>query len=183
MTVEGDSSGSGGRSGSKTQEEDNKTKSNNNQQQNPQPSTSGQSRDDVGKQLIDAAQNQDITKIQTLAKQRNFDPNYEAYGKDTALHKCVKYSKRTKRVENALKCVTFLVETGGSVDAEDGEGKTPLHWAVLYNDEKMIKQLIKHGADVLKEDSQGYHSISLAIRHDQDLSLRALSENKRVSLV
>ncbi|MBI2128625.1 ankyrin repeat domain-containing protein [Candidatus Woesearchaeota archaeon] len=52
------------------------------------------------------------------------------------------------------------------VNARDNGGKTPLHWAVLYTREEMVKMLIARGADVnVGIEGIGYTPLLLATEH------------------
>lgn len=51
-------------------------------------------------------------------------------------------------LKNPLNTVAFLIEKGAEVDYQNSFGKTPLFYAVGFNDTALVKLLISKGADV-----------------------------------
>ena len=56
-------------------------------------------------------------------------------------------------VESAA-AVKILADLGGleTINAIDAKGRTPIHWAAEFGQEKKVKMLIRLGADVMKRD-------------------------------
>lgn len=53
-----------------------------------------------------------------------------------------------------LDIVKFLVEHGTDVNKDDGNGRTPLSYAVYRGYENIVKYLVEHGTDINKTDKQ-----------------------------
>ncbi|MDR1366880.1 MAG: ankyrin repeat domain-containing protein, partial [Puniceicoccales bacterium] len=88
---------------------------------------------------------------------------------------CIEYAEETlQRVNYMLEALALLVNHGANINAQDDGGSTPLHWAIMpqpryFNEEnsdemlciykhlnlKLLKKLIKLGADVNIEDNDG----------------------------
>ena len=57
------------------------------------------------------------------------------------------------------------------VNAKDEYGNTALHFAVMRNDVKLMKYLLKHGARIDVKNTFGESPMSLAVEYDSDLML------------
>ena len=53
---------------------------------------------------------------------------------------------------------------GGSVNARDGEGKTPLMWAALKGHTEIFRLLLARGADPFTQDHMGYTALEAAAK-------------------
>lgn len=56
---------------------------------------------------------------------------------------------------NAVSSAEFLITNGADINCKDNQGLTPLHWAVFYNAEEMVKLLLQKGADKTIESKKG----------------------------
>ena len=50
--------------------------------------------------------------------------------------------------ESPLETIEFILKKGAPVNAFDGDGNAPLHYAVQRKDLKIVKLLVEHGADI-----------------------------------
>ena len=55
---------------------------------------------------------------------------------------------------------------GINVHARDKEDATPLHWAALFSEAKIVKVLLKAGADVNVQRKDGYTPLHLAATYN-----------------
>lgn len=85
----------------------------------------------------------------------------------TAVIQAVQGAREQKgpMIDGHKKTLHVLVENGAYLDAQDNLGRTVLHWAVLYRNEGMIKELVALGAEAEKEDTEGHTVTQFAIRH------------------
>eukprot|EP00041_Stephanoeca_diplocostata_P008457 m.125612 g.125612 ORF g.125612 m.125612 type:complete len:830 (-) comp17333_c0_seq1:1275-3764(-) len=58
--------------------------------------------------------------------------------------------------------VSALINSGVSVDIEDNDGRTPLHYACQGGDARVVQFLIDNGADVTKLDKAGQNALDFA---------------------
>jgi hypothetical protein len=70
-----------------------------------------------------------------------FQINLHDSEKETALHKAVRIAR------NNNICLE-LIASGADVNAQDDQGKTALHWAVIIDNENICRTLVAAGADV-----------------------------------
>lgn len=54
-----------------------------------------------------------------------------------------------------LDALKFLVKKGGSLDATDGQGDTPLHWAARQGHAHIIAYLVEQGAQINTQNKVG----------------------------
>jgi len=64
--------------------------------------------------------------------------------------------------------VTVLVAAGADVNARDGDGDTPLHWAAFYGHESVAGTLIERGAVVDAPNDFGVTPLDLATRQEHE---------------
>ena len=69
--------------------------------------------------------------------------------------------------------VTGCLQSGSDRNARDGNGSTPLHWAV-YNDLDVIAALLEAGADTNARDGNGETALHHAVSHAHPDVTRAL---------
>ena len=68
------------------------------------------------------------------------------------LDKILLRAAKSRKVE----LVEKLLNMGARVDAKDRNGATPLHFACKYGPLELVKLLLKHNADVNKQDRWKY---------------------------
>ncbi|CAH1793064.1 unnamed protein product, partial [Owenia fusiformis] len=76
-----------------------------------------------------------------------------------------------------LQTVKTLVKYGMSLDRQDENGKTALHWAVYHRDVQLIKEFIKLGASPLIDDGKGQNVLHFALRVGADDVLETIIEH------
>ncbi|KAG2701414.1 hypothetical protein I3843_06G039900 [Carya illinoinensis] len=79
---------------------------------------------------------------------------------------------REGEVDNLLKCI----EGGISVNLRDGEGRTPLHWAVDRGHLNITELLIKSNADVNAKDDDGQTPLHYAVTCEREGLVKFLVE-------
>ena len=57
--------------------------------------------------------------------------------------------------EGHVEFARMLLKGGITIDAPDGNGKSPLHWAVHMDRTQTVRLLLEHGADVDAWDVSG----------------------------
>jgi ankyrin repeat protein len=77
------------------------------------------------------------------------DPNTQDDIRISALHLCS--SERSK-----YECFKVLMEYDVNINIQNRGGQTPLHWAVYWNNYKVVKDLIEAGADPFIIDDMGH---------------------------
>ena len=70
----------------------------------------------------------------------------------TPLHRLVAY--RHLAPEREL-CIDRLIYMGSDLNAQDNQGKTPMHIAAQFGAPRLVQKLIKEGADVNIKDQEG----------------------------
>jgi ankyrin repeat protein len=61
-----------------------------------------------------------------------------------------------------VKIVDLFIDLGADIDAQDIKGRTPLHYAVINNDERMVKHLLLRGANKFIKDENKLSPYDLA---------------------
>jgi ankyrin repeat protein len=64
---------------------------------------------------------------------------------------------------NYIECVKVLLEYHATVNIQDSNGLTPLHWACHHGNTEVIKLLLKAGADPAKIDENGTNCLHKCI--------------------
>lgn len=90
-----------------------------------------------------------------VALARGADPNAQIAGDGTLLHLAV--------IAGCLETVEQLINSGARLNARDGRGWTPLHFAGFANDDpKLIDRLLAAGADINVRDRNGMTPLDCA---------------------
>ena len=77
----------------------------------------------------------------------------------------------------SVEILRMLLEHGANVGAEDGKGKTPLHFVPDFGSTEIVRVLLEHGANVGAEDNEGRTPLHVAARHGSIEVLRVLLEH------
>lgn len=114
----------------------------------------------------------------------SYDKNHLHYfsGRSARLLQAVR-DNDTKKVTKLLRRKIFNhqeLRRPLSLESKDFKGNTPLIWAVLNGNEKIIKLLINAGADIYAENNSYLTAIMLAIK--KNISVLQLLMNKGVSI-
>jgi ankyrin repeat protein len=76
------------------------------------------------------------------------------------------------------KVAAFLKEDKKLVNAKDGGGKAPLHWAALYGQKKVMELLLAQKADVNLLDADGFTPLHWAATYNKGEAVELLLANK-----
>ena len=76
------------------------------------------------------------------------------------------------------KLAAFLKQDPKLINARDSGGKTALHWAALYGQEKVMELLLAEKADVNSLDEDGFTPLHWAATFDQSDAVKLLLANK-----
>lgn len=97
--------------------------------------------------LIEAVVHNKPEIVEMLLK-AGADPNSHDNIRISALHLCS--SKRSR-----YECFKALMKYDVNINIQNRGGQTPLHWAVNWNNSKVVKDLIEAGADPFITDDMG----------------------------
>ena len=75
--------------------------------------------------------------------------------------------------------VQQLVEIGVDVNKKDERGKTPLMYAILFNQPQIVAYLIKKGADYRAEDSNGLTILDYAEKSKSEEILKLVNDARK----
>ncbi|XP_065891781.1 inversin-B-like isoform X2 [Dysidea avara] len=77
-------------------------------------------------------------------------------------------------------CLKYLLEAGCDMESEDGNKRTPLHWAAQNAGSiNCLQLLVMFGADCNKIDGEGLNALHMASRNDNLLACQYLIETAR----
>nr|CAI77627.1 potassium uptake channel [Zea mays] len=91
---------------------------------------------------------------------------------DTALYACIAVE------ENDAELLENVIRYGGNINNPTKDGTTPLHRAVCDGNVQMVELLLEHGADVDKQDSNGWSPRDLADQQGHD-DIQALFKSRK----
>ena len=100
-------------------------------------------------------------KTADLLRLNGADPHVRGFIKRTPLHSAVNCFYNFGHI----KVVQKLIEYDADINAEDGFGSTPLHWASrghYFKDGSILRLLLKHGGDVNARNRRGLTSLHVA---------------------
>lgn len=107
-------------------------------------------------------------------------PNSRGLEGATPLHLLVAISRR-----DVTNLGDLLIKAGADVNVRDNEENTPLHWALGVHgkvnfmdggNSKAVSYLLRKGAKIDTRNSQGLSPITLALRHSDEMFLKAFQE-------
>jgi hypothetical protein len=81
---------------------------------------------------------------------------------DTALYACIAVE------ENDAELLENIIRYGGNINSSTKDGTTPLHRAVCDGNVQMVELLLEHGADINKQDNNGWSARDLADQQGHD---------------
>ena len=110
-------------------------------------------RDELGRELINAALGGDTAEIKQLLDQ-GADINARDEREMTALHLAVE--------NRHVMTLEFLLKNGADVNARDRDGWTPLHLATFLNDTRAMSMLLDGGASMDIRDRDGRNPLDIA---------------------
>ena len=64
---------------------------------------------------------------------------------------------------NRVRVVERLLEHGANADTTDGHGLSPLMWAALYGNPGLVDPLLKHGAQINRQEKDGWTALHYAV--------------------
>ena len=76
--------------------------------------------------------------------------------------------------------ISYCVNAGANVNAEDKYGWTPLHGAAVYSDPAVVAALVEAGADVNAEGEDGWTPLLVAAVYSDPAGVAALVDRKSV---
>ncbi len=96
----------------------------------------------------------------------------------TPLHDAARSSVNQDDNKERAQCIEFLVKTGkANINAINIRRETPLHIASEYGSKKLIKRLVKLGADLFATNVNGYNCLEVAIQQNNEEVVRYLIED------
>jgi quinoprotein dehydrogenase-associated probable ABC transporter substrate-binding protein len=80
--------------------------------------------------------------------------------------------------DDLVRVAYLLDKKHASIDAQDLQGETPLHHALVRRSEPVIKYLLEHGASVSATDRDGWSPMMTAAWTDDAAAVKLLAEHK-----
>lgn len=80
----------------------------------------------------------------------------------TPLHYAISVNANPEKEMDRMKTIDVLISSGLPLDAQDKDGMTPLHIAVMQNDLGTVEALLDSGADSTIENNDGMLPLDLA---------------------
>ena len=95
--------------------------------------------------LHKACNNGELTKVRALVEDDGIDVNAAGASERRPIHRAAG--------GNHADVVTYLIETGASVDQQDRQGRTALHWAAISGHTDVASILFDRSADPMLKNS------------------------------
>lgn len=120
----------------------------------PEESDKAKHEDELGHQLLSAAESGDVQKVVDLINQ-GAPLDKKDHSGETPLHKAASLGNK--------EVIEALVKYKAPLNKKDGNGATPLHLAILFGYAEAAKCLIECGADLKAKDKNGQTPVHLAV--------------------
>ena len=124
---------------------------------------------DWDNELLEAARNGDLIKVQTLLE-KGANPNAKDDDGKTPLHNAVK--------EGHVEIVKLLLEHGANPNAQDDGGLTPLHSAAFHGYVEIVKLMLEHGANPNAKTILGHTPLHIAVQEGYVEIVKLLLEHR-----
>ena len=122
--------------------------------------------------LMLAAIKGNMPLVKTLVA-RDADINREGW---TPLHYAA-----SANLPQSVEIAAYLLDKSAYIDADSGNGTTPLMMAAQYSSEAMVRLLINEGADVSLRNRQGLTAVDFARKSEREFMVELLSKAVRAS--
>ena len=119
--------------------------------------------------IHDAASRGDVEAVRRLlasgASPDSFDPEVDPESPAAWETPILALCKVRRFTAGCAACLELLREAGADLEATDGYGLTPLHYAARRGDTKMVSLLVEAGVDVDAKTPDEETALYLAVRH------------------
>ncbi|XP_058878045.1 E3 ubiquitin-protein ligase MIB1 isoform X3 [Acipenser ruthenus] len=120
---------------------------------------------DINEELVKAAANGDLAKVEDLLKRPDVDVNGQCAG-----HTAMQAASQNGHVD----VLKLLLKHSVDLEAEDSEGDTPLHDAISKKRDDMLSVLLEAGADVTITNNNGFNALHHAALRGNPSAMRVL---------
>uniref|UniRef100_A0A7M4F923 RING-type E3 ubiquitin transferase n=1 Tax=Crocodylus porosus TaxID=8502 RepID=A0A7M4F923_CROPO len=120
---------------------------------------------DLNEELVKAAANGDVAKVEDLLKRPDVDVNGQCAG-----HTAMQAASQNGHVD----ILKLLLKQNVDVEAEDSEGDTPLHDAISKKRDDILAVLLEAGADVTITNNNGFNALHHAALRGNPSAMRVL---------
>ena len=119
--------------------------------------------------IHDAASRGDVEAVRRLlasgASPNSFDPEVDPESPAAWETPILALCKVRRFTDGCAACLELLRDAGADLEATDGYGLTPLHYAARRGDTKIASLLVEAGVDVDAKTPDGDTALYLAVRH------------------
>ena len=119
--------------------------------------------------IHDAASRGDVEAVRRLlasgASPNSFDPEVDPESPEAYETPILALCKVRRFTDGCAACLELLRDAGADLEATDGYGLTPLHYAARRGDTKMVSLLVEAGVDVDAKTPDGETALYLAVYH------------------
>ena len=111
----------------------------------------------------------DVESVRRLlasgASPNSFDPEVDPESPEAYETPILAMCKVRGFTDGRAACLELLRDAGADLEAADGDGMTPLHYAARRGDTKIVSLLVEAGVDVDAKTPDGDTALYLAVRH------------------